>query len=111
MNSNIEDKANKVNEAAEKQDSKEKDKAEEVEIIVYGKSKIDGVAVPSAALVQATEDYPVVLMVGVDFIPVKAGEEIKTPYDAVLNMDEIQKIGPMIRVIKSVEPMTNVEAI
>ncbi|MDO4481388.1 MAG: hypothetical protein Q4C14_01485 [Bacillota bacterium] len=89
--------------------NKEQNPAEEQEIIVYGKSKIDGVAVPSAALVQATEDYPVVLMVGVDFIPVKAGDEIKTPYDAVMTMDEIQKIGPMIRIIKKVEPMTNVE--
>ena len=98
MNNQNEDKMNKEQNAAEEQ-----------EIIVYGKSKIDGVAVPSAALVQATEDFPVVLMVGVDFIPVKAGDEIKTPYDAVMTMDEIQKIGPMIRIIKSVDPMTNVE--
>lgn len=98
MNNQNEDKMNKEQNAAEEQ-----------EITVYGKSKIDGVAVPSAALVQATEDFPVVLMVGVDFIPVKAGDEIKTPYDAVMTMDEIQKIGPMIRIIKSVEPMTNVE--
>ncbi|MBR6701007.1 MAG: hypothetical protein IKL72_04680 [Firmicutes bacterium] len=85
--------------------------AEEQEIIVYGKAKIDGVAVPSQALVQATEDFPIILMVGVDFIPIKQGEEVKTPYDAVLSMDEIQKIGPMIRVIKKAEPMTNVEAL
>lgn len=91
--------------------NKEQNAAEEKEIIVYGRSKIDGVAVPSEALVQATEDFPVVLMVGVDFIPVKAGDEIKTPYDAVMTMDEIQKIGPMIRIIKKVEPMTNVEEI
>ena len=85
--------------------------SEEQEIVVYGKAKIDGVAVPSQALVNATEDYPIVLLVGEDFIPIKAGEEVKTPYDAVLSMDEIQKIGPMIRIIKYVEPMTNVEAL
>ena len=85
--------------------------AEEQQIIVYGKAKIDGVAVPSKALERATEDFPIVLLVGEDFIPIKTGEEVKTPYDAVLSMDEIQKIGPMIRVIKNVEPMTNVEAL
>ncbi|MBE6020693.1 MAG: hypothetical protein IJC41_00095 [Firmicutes bacterium] len=85
--------------------------AEEQEIIVYGKAAIDGVALPSQALERATEDFPIVLMVGEDFIPVKAGDEIKTPYDAVLPMEEIQKIGPMIRVIRTVEPMTNVEAL
>lgn len=92
-------------------EKKDEPAAEEQEIIVYGKAKIDGVAVPSKELVRATEDFPIVLMVGVDFIPIKAGEEVKTPFDAVLSMDEIQKIGPMIRVIKSIEPMTNVEAL
>ncbi len=82
---------------------------EQQEIVVYGKAKIDGVAVPSKELVNASEDFPIVLMVGQDFIPVKAGDEIKTPYDAVLPMDCIQKIGPMIRVIIKAEPMTNVE--
>lgn len=84
---------------------------EEQEAVIYGKAKIDGVAVPSKALEQATEDFPIVLMVGVDFIPIKAGEEVKTPYDAVVSMEDIQKIGPMIRIIKKVEAMTNVEAL
>ncbi len=83
---------------------------EEEVITVYGRAKIDGVAVPSKELVSATEDYPIVLVVGEDFIPVKAGDTIKTPYDAVLPMESIQIIGPMIRVIIPVEPMTNVEA-
>lgn len=96
---------NKIPEGEKAEENKEE------EIIVYGKAAIDGVAVPSKELENATEDYPIVLLHNVDFIPVKAGDEIKTPYDAVLPLDEIQIVGPMIRVIIKVEPMTNVEAI
>lgn len=93
-----------------KMENKNTEAAGAAEAVVYGVAGIDGVAVPSKALEKATEDYPIVLVLNEDFIPVKAGDEIKAPYDAVLPMEEIQVVGPMIRVIINVEPMTNVEA-
>ncbi len=80
------------------------------EIIIYGKAAVDGVAVPAKELEKATEDYPIVLVVHEDFEPVKKGDEIKTPYDAVLGMNEIQIVGPMIRVIFCPEVGYNIEA-
>ncbi|GEM_PF-2115208 len=86
------------------------EEAKEPEIII-GKSKIRGVAVPSKELVKATEDYPIVLNVYEDFFPVHPGDLVKSPQDAVVPMDKIQIIGPMIRIIEYFEPMTNIEPI
>ena len=98
---------NKNNCGAEAVENKE---AQAEEIIVYGKAAIDGVAVPIKELEKATEDYPIVLVVHEDFEPVKKGDEIKTPYNAVLGMDEIQIVGPMIRIIFCPEEGYNIEA-
>ena len=84
--------------------------AEEPEIII-GKSTIRGVAVNSKDLEKATEDYPIVLNVYEDFFPVHPGDLVKSPQDAVVPMDKIQIIGPMIRIIEYFEPMTNIEPI
>lgn len=96
----------KINEA----EAAEAAEAQEEEIIVYGRAAIDGVCVPTKELEKATEDYPIVLVVHEDFEPVKKGDEIKTPYDAVLSMDEIQIVGPMIRIIFCPEVGYNIEA-
>ena len=86
----------------------EEETAEE-ESVVIGTSKIKGVAVASKDLEKATESYPIVLNVYEDFFPVNPGDPVKSPQDAVVPMDKIQIIGPMIRIIEFFEPMTNIE--
>lgn len=90
--------------------AKPQEEPEEEPVVVIGKAAVDGVAVKTKDLVNATEDYPIVLLVHDDFEPVKVGDEVKTPYDAVLRMDEIQIVGPMIRVIIKPEKGYNTEA-
>ncbi|MBQ3389549.1 MAG: hypothetical protein IKT15_02845 [Firmicutes bacterium] len=85
--------------------------AEEEPEVIIGTSKIRGVAVNSKDLEKATEDYPIVLNVYEDFFPVHPGDPVKAPQDAVVPMDKIQIIGPMIRIIEYFEPMTNIEPI
>ena len=89
----------------------EEEPAEEEPEIVIGTSKIKGVAVVSKDLEKATEDYPIVLNVYEDFFPVNPGDPVKSPQDAVVPMDKIQIVGPMIRIIEYFEPMTNIEPI
>ena len=46
-----------------------------------------------------------------DFFPVHPGDPVKEPQDAVVPMDKIQIIGPMIRIIEYFPPMTNMEPV
>ena len=78
----------------------------------YNAAAMDGIAVVSAATIDACDSNPIELKIDTAFININTGDPVRSPYDAVIMAEDlIEHDENTVKIVKSALPMQHVRPI